>query len=205
MIGVGPLPCLPSDSARSWSYHQPSASSFFDQTARTRVGLAEFRRHQVVDGRVLQDRVALERLGQEPLRHRRGAEQQGLHVEPDDRGRQQADGEKTENRPPTPSGMVRMSFVGEPVLLTQLAELAGRARDRDDSTCAIRPGCYRRTGRASLADDAVGRRPSRACRRDLLMTTAPQRSSRTAGSTQVFSSRSSRSWRASLSTLLPSK
>ena len=35
--GVGPRPCLPSDSAESWSYHQPTASSFFDQTAITRV------------------------------------------------------------------------------------------------------------------------------------------------------------------------
>ena len=30
VIGVGPRPCLPSDSLSSWSYHQPTASSFFD-------------------------------------------------------------------------------------------------------------------------------------------------------------------------------
>ena len=37
--GVAPRPFLPSDSDSSWSYHKPSASSFFDQTAITRVVL----------------------------------------------------------------------------------------------------------------------------------------------------------------------
>ena len=36
--GVAPVPCLPRLSAKSWSYHSPRASSFFDQHAKTRIG-----------------------------------------------------------------------------------------------------------------------------------------------------------------------
>ena len=35
--GVAPRPCLPSDSASNWSYHQPTASSLRDHTESTRV------------------------------------------------------------------------------------------------------------------------------------------------------------------------
>ena len=86
----------------------------------------------MVDGGVLQHRVALERLGQEAPGHRRGAEQQGLHVEPHDRGGQQAD--RREDREPAADavGDGQDFVLGEPVRLTQVAELAGRARDRDD-------------------------------------------------------------------------
>ena len=76
-------PCRAGPATRptSCSYHRPTASSFFDQTASTRDRLAVLLGHQVVDGRELQHRVALERLLEEPLGHRRRPEQQRPHVQ----------------------------------------------------------------------------------------------------------------------------
>ena len=202
--GVAPRPCLPSDSLRSWSYHQPIASSFFDQTARTRVDLLHFLGHQVVDGGILEDGIAIERFLQEAAGHGRSAEQHGANVESHDRGGQQAGRGEDAEASADIVGDREDVVVRVPFRPDQVAELPLRSGDgHEDLAQNLRA---RTVERASLRSAALGRRPpSPACRPDLLTTIAPQRSSRSSGSTQVLSSSSRRSWRASLSKLLPSK
>ena len=79
--GVGPRPCLPSDSAEQLVVPQAERFELLRPDRQHAGRLLQLLGHQVVDGGVLQDRVALERLFEEALGHRRGAEQQGAHVE----------------------------------------------------------------------------------------------------------------------------